>query len=120
MRSRATGVLRRLAKCVCVRIPVNSQRLPWAQQGSKGQRKHAKSGQAPRKEAYAEDLALGKSPVRSVSHGPEADLARALKLAAEAGEWAVVSDLSRQLEALRRAHEGARLRVVKGSGQQRR
>jgi hypothetical protein len=86
----------------------------WAQQELKGKRKSAKSGQTPRKGAYVDARASGKSPVRSGSHGPEADLARALKLAAEAGEWEVVADLSRQLEAMRRARDGAGLRVVKG------
>jgi hypothetical protein len=36
-----------------------------------------------------------------------------VKLAAEAGEWDVVTTLSRQLEAMRRSAEGSLLRVVK-------
>ena len=39
-------------------------------------------------------------PVGDVSRGLERDLARALVLAAEAGDWDIVTMLSRQLEAL--------------------
>jgi hypothetical protein len=81
----------------------------------KGHRDAAKSGEPLPNEAYRGDRASGKSPVRSVSRGPDADLATALRLAAEAGEWAVVADLSRQLEALRRVRDGAGLRLVKKS-----
>ena len=42
------------------------------------------------------------------------DLAVAVRLAAEAGEWAVVATLSRQLDALRREREGGGLKVIKG------
>jgi hypothetical protein len=42
------------------------------------------------------------------------DLAKAVRLAAEAGEWGVVATLSRQLELMRVAREGASLRVVRG------
>ncbi len=49
------------------------------------------------------------SPVRA-----QDDLAVAVRLAAEASEWAVVATLSRQLDALRRDHEGAGLKVIKG------
>jgi hypothetical protein len=35
------------------------------------------------------------------SRGLERDLGRALKLAAEAGEWSVVAALSKQLDAMR-------------------
>jgi hypothetical protein len=42
-------------------------------------------------------------PARNASEGHvAADLAHALRLAAEAGQWAVVEVLARQLEALRR------------------
>jgi hypothetical protein len=54
------------------------------------------------------------APVGSLSCGAEADLARALKLAAEAGEWAVVASLSRQLEALMVERKGGALTVVPG------
>jgi hypothetical protein len=38
--------------------------------------------------------------IGDLSCGPERDLARAVRLAAEAGEWDVVAMLSRQLESL--------------------
>ena len=54
-------------------------------------------------------------PVRDLPRlRAEDDLAVAVRLATEAGEWAVVSTLSRQLEALRREREGGGLRVIEG------
>jgi hypothetical protein len=54
-------------------------------------------------------------PVRAPSRvHAEDDLAVAARLAAEAGEWAVVATLSRQLDALRREREGGGLRVIEG------
>jgi hypothetical protein len=54
-------------------------------------------------------------PARDLSRPrPEDELAAAVRLAAEAGEWAVVTTLSRQLEALRREREGGGLRVIEG------
>jgi hypothetical protein len=44
----------------------------------------------------------------------EDDLAVAVRLAAQASEWAVVATLSRQLDALRREREGCGLKVIKG------
>ena len=58
---------------------------------------------------------LESRPVRDLSRPhAEDDLAAAVRLAAEAGEWAVVTTLSRQLEALRREREGGGLRVIEG------
>jgi hypothetical protein len=58
---------------------------------------------------------LGAPPVRDLSRPrAEDDLAAAVRLAAEAGEWAVVTTLSRQLEALRREREGGGLKVIEG------
>ena len=48
------------------------------------------------------------------SPGPGADLALALRLAAEAGEWSVVSALARQLDLLAAQQGTASLRVFKG------
>jgi hypothetical protein len=54
-------------------------------------------------------------PVRDASRTrAEDDLAVAVRLAAEAGEWAVVATLSRQLDSLRREREGGGLKVIKG------
>jgi hypothetical protein len=62
------------------------------------------------KPAPSPDSDVAKSPVGDVSPGPlpdpAADLARALKLAAEAGQWEIVSLLARQLEAMRREGDG--------------
>ena len=44
----------------------------------------------------------------------EDDLAVAVRLAAQASEWAVVATLSRQLDALRRERERGGLKVIKG------
>ena len=53
-------------------------------------------------QALATRPVVVKAPVGDHSRGPVADLAAALKLAAEAGEWAVVAGVARQLEAVRR------------------
>ena len=54
-------------------------------------------------------------PVRDASRTrAEDDLAVAVRLAAEAGEWAVVATLSRQLDSLRREREGGGLKVING------
>lgn len=51
---------------------------------------------------------------RGETRGPETDLAEAVRLAATAGQWEVVSELSRQLSSMR-VGDGPRLRVVKSS-----
>ena len=48
------------------------------------------------------------------SSGPGADLARAIMLAAEAGEWAVVSQLARQLDLLAAKQGRDALRILPG------
>jgi hypothetical protein len=53
-------------------------------------------------------------PVRDASRSRADDLSVAVRLAAEAGEWAVVATLSRQLDSLRREREGGGLKVIKG------
>ena len=54
-------------------------------------------------------------PVRAPSRvHAEDDLAVAVRLAAEAGEWAVVATRSRPLDALRRERQGGGLKAIKG------
>ncbi len=58
-----------------------------------------------------------KSPAAGIgedSHGPGADLARAVKLAAEAGEWAIVAALARQLDLLAKQQGANAIRVLPG------
>jgi hypothetical protein len=56
----------------------------------------------------------GETPTGDRSRGAEADLAHALRLAAEARQWTVVVTLGRELEALRTEASEGRLRVVTG------
>ena len=80
--------------------------------GAAGIERASNSREPTRKAAKGREEGDTKSPVHDDSQ--EADLARAVRLAAEAGEWIVVTELSRQLEAIRRAREGAGLRLIKG------
>lgn len=55
----------------------------------------------PEKEAGSGSEVVVETPIGDRSRGPEADLAHAMRLAAEAGQWGIVADLSRQLDAVR-------------------
>jgi hypothetical protein len=80
----------------------------------KGLREGSKGRETAPVVAKGRDQGAEIAPVGDLSRGAEADLAHALKLAAEAGEWAVVASLSRQLEALMVDRKGGALRVVPG------
>ena len=80
----------------------------------KGHRKGANGREEARVVAKGRQEGAEVAPVGDPSRGAEADLAHALKLAAAAGEWAVVASLSRQLEALMVERRGVALRVVPG------
>jgi hypothetical protein len=58
--------------------------------------------------------APSETPNRGDSRGLLADLALAVRLAAEAGEWSVVSTLSRQLDLLTAQQGVNALRVLPG------
>jgi hypothetical protein len=83
--------------------------------GKRRGRKAAKRGER----AYRRIWRQGRRPFRGGSRGLEAELAHAVRLAAEAGEWTAVADLSRQLEGPRRARGGTGLRIVKGDRERR-
>jgi len=73
--------------------------------GAAGFEREAENAETLEKEACSGSEAVAETPIGGRSRGPEADLAHAMRLAAEAGQWVLVADLSRQLDALRRHRE---------------
>jgi hypothetical protein len=74
-------------------------------------------GETLRTEPKSSETNRGSPPettIRSGSRGLHENLAHALALAAEAGEWRVVETLARQLDSLRATGEGAHVRVLPG------
>jgi hypothetical protein len=74
--------------------------------GAAGFESEAEKPELPEKKAGLGSKVVVEAPIGDRSRGPEADLAHAVRLAAEAGQWVVVADLSRQLDAVRRDREG--------------
>ena len=70
--------------------------------GAAGFESEAEKHEMPEKEAASSSEVVVETPTGDRSRGPEADLAHAMRLAAEAGQWGIVADLSRQLDAVRR------------------
>ena len=69
--------------------------------GAAGFESEAENATTGEKVADSGSEAVVETPTGDRSRGPEADLAHAMKLAAEAGQWGIVADLSRQLDAVR-------------------
>jgi len=70
--------------------------------GAAGFERAAENAATTTKHAVSGAEAVVETPSGDRSRGPEADLAHAMRLAAEAGQWGIVADLSRQLDAVRR------------------
>ncbi len=73
--------------------------------GAAGFEREAENAEICEKEAASGLRVVVETPIGDRSRGPDTDLAHAVRLAAEAGQWIVVADLSRQLDALRRHRE---------------
>jgi hypothetical protein len=70
--------------------------------GAAGFEREAEIAETREEEAASGSGVVVETPTGDRSCGPEADLAHAMRLAAEARQWGVVADLSRQLDAVRR------------------
>jgi hypothetical protein len=96
--------------------PYDFAHFSWAQQDLNA---GPESCETLRTAAESGETVEGSPPetsIRSRSRGLQEDLAYALALAAEAGEWRIVETLARQLDRLRSASDGGEVRMLHGAG----